>query len=184
MLKYILTFLLCAIPKFALADASEAYLMQKRVVEQMKAEYPGVEVKMVWEPCEQVNAFYYWAEKKIVMCTETESAPGVGVVFAAHEMGHAIAHQLLNVEDEGMADEIAADFLVRNGYSMELLQTSLYFKERPNQGRSSRAGHPAPAYRAWFFACMAASVDGHKGCQEVARITRVKLALRLHYFRS
>jgi hypothetical protein len=166
------------------APATEAFLAQQAVVSAMEEMYPEVEVEIVWRPCGQVNAFYYPSDKRIVMCTETEKIPGAAVFFAAHEMGHAVAIQLLSTRDEAAADEIAALAMLELGMGKELLEAAIYFKKDGNQYHEDGDSHPSHGYRAWFLACMGASMDGAPAaCVNLANTTRMKWWVRLHLFR-
>lgn len=142
---------------------SEVYQAQWDMIEIMREEYPEVEVEVRWIPCGMKNAFYLPSKQMVVLCTEMDPHPGAAVLFAAHEFAHAVTHQLIDVLDEGSADEIAAVSMVRAGKYQELLEAGLYWKRKATQGHLKGDDHPSAGYRAWFFTCMG-SVDTNAEC--------------------
>ena len=148
-----------AAEKPAAAKATKTFLAQKDIVEKMNALYPDVTVDVRWEPCGTLNSFYYFNAQKIILCTEFEAYPGAAVFVAAHEMAHAIQHQLTDVTSEQDADELAALAMVKFGYTDELLDAAMFWKQRSYQGRTGEE-HPAAGFRAWELACIAAGSEG------------------------
>jgi hypothetical protein len=186
-----LLFLACSAAKFIPAaesstpsiPASKVFKAQKRIIELMKGEYPGVKAEVVWVPCGQKNAFYYPSLQKIVLCTEMEEHPETALLMAAHEMGHAITDQIIDMTDEGAADELAALAMVKHGYATELLVASLYWKRKTIQGHLAGDDHPSAGYRAWFFSCMASAYDNQpQHCVDLYYTTQLKWLLRLKVY--
>lgn len=164
--------------------ASETFLKQKDIIEKMNRSYPAVEVDVRWEPCEMENSFYYYRgprEGQIVLCTEMESAPSAAIFFAAHEMAHAIQHQLTDGSTEQDADELAALLMIKHGYTKELLDTAVWWKKQEHQGRTGEE-HPASGFRAWEIACIAVGSEaGAQGqCAALYLGLRVRWSHRLH----
>ena len=186
-----LLFLACSAAKFVPVaaagstsqPASEVFQAQKRLINSMKEDYPEVEVDVTWMPCGQKNAFYFPSIKRIVLCTEMEDHPEAALLFAAHEMGHAVTHQLIDVLDEGAADELAAIAMVKHGHATELLVSALYWAKKNFKGHIVGDDHPSAGYRAWFFSCMASAYDGApKQCVDLYYTTAVKWLLRLKVY--
>lgn len=131
-----------------------------------------------WKSCGQENGFYSPDLNVIWLCTEFMAHPKVAVFVAAHEMGHAVTWQLLDVLDEESADEVAALALLANGQGDVVLEAALYFQALKGEGKGG--GHPAHQFRAWNLACLAAGADGHPAkCESLYEATRYRWARRL-----
>lgn len=163
----------------SISPASRVYLNQSAIINSMRHSFPDVEVNVVWKPCGEYNAFYYAGSKTIVLCTEMEAFPDAAVFFAAHEMGHAITHQLLSELNEADADELAALALIEDDQATLLAKAGLYWKVKSFQGHIKNDPHPSAGYRAWFLVCMAAGLDSPGECQDLLEITAWKWQLRL-----
>ena len=138
---------------------SDTYRAQRDVITKINSLFPNVEVDVRWAPCGEMNAFYDVEEKTILLCTELEEHPGLAVFAAAHEMGHALTHQLTSVTSEQSADEIAALSLIKFGYQKELLEAAVYFAAgRPAHVPGDE--HPGAGFRAWELACIETGSDG------------------------
>lgn len=163
--------------------SSPVFLAQLAVMKDMYAQYTGLEVEVIWWPCETLNSFYSPSDKQIILCTEFAEYPEVAVFVAAHEMGHAIAFQLLKVADEESADEIAALALIETGRALQLLEAALYFKMEGGD-RVGGAGHPSNNFRAWNLACLAAGADGSPAkCVALYQGTKARWEQRLAKWR-
>lgn len=150
-------------PKY---PATSVFMAQWDIIDKMNRQFPDVEVDIRWMPCGMENSFYVPALKTIVLCTEFERFPQTAVYIAAHEMAHAIQHQLTDVSSEQDADELAALSLVRHGYTTALMCAAMYWRLEPNQGRTGEE-HPANGFRAWELACIAdgSTKDGTAECR-------------------
>jgi hypothetical protein len=170
--------------------SSSVFLRQAAVVDAMGDRYPGVEYDLWFYPCRTQNSFYFpvtgyypgygsFDAHDIVLCTEFNAYPRVAVYVAAHEMAHAITHQVLGVLDEESADEVAALELIRLGLLQELLDGSLYWAAAGGD-ETGDSGHPANNFRAWNLACLASGADGHPAeCVALYRGTLARWEARL-----
>lgn len=174
---------------------SEIYTMQETIINKMNKDYPQVKVDIVWRPCGSFNSFYNPAKTdtflfpptkaKIELCTEMSAYPGAGLLFAAHEFGHAMTDQITDTMSETDADEIGALALINFGYQKELLEAALYFKQSPQQAHEPGDEHMSHGLRAWFFTCIesGSEVGNHQGSQECVELyhaTSLKWFKRFH----
>jgi hypothetical protein len=79
--------------------------------------FDGVRTTVTWRDCGVVNAYYYPAEKTVVMCNELKGAADAGTIrfILAHELSHSVIMQLeipYTTHHEGAADELAALMLI------------------------------------------------------------------------
>lgn len=171
----------------AATPATDTYISQLRIINAMSADYPTVQWQVRWVPCGEENASYTPSTYTIEICTEIESHPGAAILFAAHEMGHAVAYQMAGVSDENAADEVGALAMLRHGYGRELLDASRYYLALPIHPRMPFDPHPTPSFRAWHMACMAAgamatedrSMEVSPACTALYQATRVFWSTRL-----
>ncbi len=140
--------------------ASSVFIRQRILINQMNVLYPSVDVTVVWAPCGQENALYFPESKTILLCTELEQIPDAALGVAAHEMAHAITHQLTGVSDEQDADEVAALAMIRLGYQDEVMALANWFLTFPEQGHERGDPHPGARFRAWEFACIESGSEG------------------------
>lgn len=161
--------------------ASAVYRAQADIIEKMNSLYPGVEVEVRWEPCDEENSYYQPWDHTIHLCTEMEAHPSAAVVFAAHEMGHAITTQLLSVGGEQEADELAALAMIKFDHRQELLDAALYYKEQADQDHIPGDPHPSNRFRAWEMACIEAGSepDATGECRDLYQGLRVRWNARL-----
>ncbi len=160
--------------------ASDVYSAQKRIIREMNDLYPTVEVTVMWAPCGMVNAAYFPDYHAIVLCTELEQYPDAALGVAAHEMGHAITHQLTDTTDEQDADEVAALSMVHLGYQRELLALGLFFAGMPSEHQAGDP-HPGPGFRAWELMCIEAGSEGQPPeCVLLFNGLKVRWEHRLH----
>lgn len=178
-----LILLIACAPTPARADTSDVYREQEKIIETMNGYFPEVEVTVVWRPCGHMNAYYASRSRLIILCTELGRNRSVALLFAAHEMGHAITHQLTSHVDEQAADELAAMAMIMGGYTKELLDSAIYFRLKKEQGHVKGDPHPSAGYRAWFFACMG-SWDSNDDCRRLAEVTTLKWINRLKTYRG
>ncbi len=169
-------------PKAAHSVATDVYASQMTLIESMAKDFPTVEADVRWLPCGEENSAYSPAERTIYLCTDMDIHPGPALMFAAHEMGHAIATQLAGTADESAADQIGALEMIRHGLTGELLEGALYFKAQDQQGHWDGDPHPSNGFRAWHMACLAdgSGPDGSPICQALYQSTKAYWDLRLH----
>lgn len=160
---------------------SPVFAQQWEVISEMAKQHPEVKVDIHWIPCGEVNGFYSIEEKDIYLCTETAQYPELAVFVAAHEMGHAIAVQLLHVDDEESADEIGALALIEMGKFDDLMGAALWFLNRSLIYDSpSSYGHPSSGFRAWNLACLLVGAeDPRHRCRALYLGTKMRWDRRL-----
>lgn len=165
---------------------SQVYMNQWRIIQHMAIEYPTVGVKVQWIPCGEENSYYDPETKTISLCTEMSAHSGAAVFFAAHEMGHAITHQLTYTVNEIDADEIGALAMIKYDFSQELLDAALYHLNQDIQGHIYWDPHPSNGFRAWYLTCLESGSENDFGlsgpveCKWLYRATRMKWDMRLH----
>ena len=161
--------------------ATSVYIRQLDIIKKMNSIYPEVNVHVTWEPCGEENSYYTDDDQTIHLCTEMEAKPSLGIFFAAHEMGHAITHQITSVTSEQDADEIAALAMVKFGFQKELLEAALDFKKLPNQDHIPGEEHPGNGFRAWELACIEDGSEelGSAECRDLYQGLRVRWNARL-----
>jgi hypothetical protein len=136
------------------STASGVYAAQEHVIDQMRADYPTVDVDVRWMPCGQENSYFEPDTGTIGLCTEMDVHPGAALFFAAHEMGHAVTGELAGTYDEQAADTVGALAMIRHGYQLELLDAALYHASQKVQGHWPGDPHPSNGYRSWFLTCL------------------------------
>lgn len=135
-------------------SATYVFEQQLKIIRQMSRDF-HVDVDVAWMPCGEENSMYYPNENRVVLCTEMAEHPGAAVMFAAHEMGHAVTNNLIDVLDENDADEIAALAMVRHGWWNEMLEGSIYYlSDGSPLTHVPGDDHPSEGFRAWEFACL------------------------------
>lgn len=141
--------------------------------------FSGVEVRVVWESCGQVNAFYLPKERKVILCTELHGrlTPGQIRFLLAHELGHAVIHQR-GIPVVGYSDEIAADMLASyvlyfGGMAGDILDASRFFLDLGNP-EDPTDPHPGDVRRGLYLACLGRGEAGGFWCG--AMFLRNKLA--------
>lgn len=134
-------------------SATYVFRQQWKMIRQMSKDF-HVDVTVMWMPCGEENSMYYPDENRIVLCTEMAEHPGAAIMFAAHEMGHAVTNNLLSETDENDADEIGALAMIRHEWWNEMLEGAIYYQENPPLEHIPGDPHPATGFRAWEFACL------------------------------
>ncbi len=119
---------------------------------------PGMEIHAEVVKCGFVNAFYSPMYKALIICQElVEQYPTIVPAVVAHEMAHAIIHQLdvpITGSEEDAADELSAVVLGNTGHADDLLEVALWFKATKDNGDVTDTHSPS-SRRAWTFACLA-----------------------------
>ncbi len=120
--------------------------------------YPGVQVTVTWQPCGHVNAFYLPRLRAVVMCEELIDNPAARFFFA-HEMAHAVIHQLgipFTVSEEGAADELAAMVMVLAGHEKDVEAAADWFATKYVEGYRVHPldDHPDHLKRALTLKCL------------------------------
>ena len=145
------------------SDAANAVFRSQRYIVAMMSLQYNVMANVVWEPCGEENSYFRNepGNPTIILCTEMAAHPGAAMMFAAHEMGHAVTIALADIADESAADEIAMISMARYGFLKEMLDGAIYYLS-DGMPLDHRPGdtHPGNGYRAWEFACVAAGADG------------------------
>jgi hypothetical protein len=161
--------------------ASQTFLAQRQIIEEMNSVYPDVEVDVRWEPCEEENSFYQPSDQSIHLCTEFEAYPGAAVYVAAHEMAHAIQMQRLDTTGEQDADELAALALIHFGHQQALLDGALYWRTQDRQAHHPGDEHPGAGFRGWELACIedGSEPDGSAECKALYQGLRIRWNTRL-----
>jgi hypothetical protein len=122
-------------------------------------QFDGVEVTVGWRKCGQVNAFYYYNAKRVVLCNELQKLPaGVIRYILAHELSHAVIMQLdvaYTTHHEGAADELAALMLIWTGREEDVLAGAVFWAtlDRPEDPFDDHFGDMR---RAVNLACLVA----------------------------
>ncbi len=122
----------------------------------------GMSISVEYRDCGFWNAYYYPSAKKVVICNEL-FASGTGVVqfVTAHEMAHAIIHQLalpIPGSEEAAADELAAMALAVTGRLQAVLDMAVFYAEHPGT-ESVRADHQSNNKRGWVLVCYGAGAE-------------------------
>lgn len=124
---------------------------------------PGVKVKVEQKDCGEVNAYYYYLERRIVMCNELKAfSPGLSRFILAHEMAHAIIWQRgipYTGSGEVAADELAAWILSIRGDQAAVIAAAEFFAEDPDE-EDPWDDHPSDARRAATLVCLAVQSQG------------------------
>lgn len=157
------------------------------VVEAMSADYDMDDIRVVFVPCGEVNAYYLAGWGLIAMCIESRVDPLVEAFFAAHEMGHAITNRYAKYVDEEAADEIATLSLIEHYNYKPALAAAIHWLGETHLTWVPSDGHPTYLYRAWEIACLVggslpADRDPsaeHEACAEYYRATKLRWAHRL-----
>lgn len=163
---------------------SQVFRRQREIIRQMSEDY-GVNITVSWKPCDQENSYYTGGlEPLIELCTEMSQHPGAAVMFAAHEMGHAVTDALASMVDEGAADELAMLAMVKHGYKQEMLEGALYYLQDTDLPLYHIRGdsHPSNLYRAWEFSCVESGSPGEGGppeCVQLYEGLKLKWEMRL-----
>ena len=146
----------------------------------MRADFPNIEISLMWHPCFMVNAFYDPRSKTIRMCEEIEDLGQGSVMALAHEFGHAITHQVTDTMAESDADEIGALEMLKYGKHQGIIDQVKWFKSM-NFGHIKGDPHPSPFYRAWELACLELGSRQEFGkCPDFYQATRLKWLMRLN----
>ena len=173
-------------PHVGRGDASEVYLKQNQVVQDIAEHWKDAGLKfdgVYWEPCKQENSYFYPGYRQVELCTEMSQYPEAAVFFAAHEMGHALAWQLAGTMDEASADQIGALEMARMGLREEMLGTAVYFAEATRQDHTRGENHPGNHQRARFLMCMEDGAEEHPSdpeCGAMLQGLRAYWDYRLH----
>lgn len=123
----------------------------------------GMDVKVEWRQCGEVNGFYEFDEHTLVMCYELlELSPGFVRFVAAHEMSHAIIMQL-DIPYTGLhemaADELGAVVLHVLDRQADILDAAEYFHKL---GRPEAPWDPHPGdLRRWVLLTLLAGENGY-----------------------
>lgn len=175
--------------EIAALQPTDPYWRQIELIAIMGASYP-VNVDIIRAECGQENSFYYgydiykdWGLKKptIVLCKEMDKYPDTALLYAAHEMGHAITDLYTDTLSESDADELAALAMIGLGYNTELFVASVYFLRENFLGHVREDGHAPAGYRAWILRCLeeGSQDDGSEECKALYKSTDMKWYLRL-----
>ena len=173
------------IPNSPQLHLDDVFVDQVELILDMQKAFPLADVQIYHKACGEENSYYYQASEgnpaKIVLCSEMDAYPDVALMFAAHEMGHAISDAYADIMDEQSADEIGALAMIAFGHTEELYMSSFYYIQDPIQGHRKDDPHPANSFRAWFLSCMAQGAEGVGGeeCVELFKAEDMKWALRL-----
>jgi hypothetical protein len=138
--------------------------------------FDGVETRVTWETCGEINAYYFPSQRKVVLCTELQAfSPGVVRYILAHELSHAVIMQrdvAYTTSHEGAADELAALVLIWMGRDTDVLEGARFWATlgRPENPFDDHFGD---VRRAWNMTCLVAGSrdDGiySRGCTETYR---------------
>lgn len=126
----------------------------KLVVDEMPE---GVDVFLSWRECQGINGAYLPDFAVLYMCYEDADVPGLSEAIAAHEVAHAIFHQMnwpgVNEDnEERLADEYSAVYLGTHGYQANMLVEARWFMQLPDVEGDT---HPQPIKRGLDMACWA-----------------------------
>jgi putative metallopeptidase DUF4344 len=116
-------------------------------------QYDGVDTRVVWRECGEVNAYYIPARQEVVLCTELELlrlTPGVMQHVVAHELAHGVIVQR-NIPYTGSgevaADELSSYVLHAMGYDQALREAARWYALR-NEVVPPYDDHPSDMKRA------------------------------------
>jgi hypothetical protein len=192
-------FLACAPPSMAQAapqpvaelHISDVFVKQVELINQMNETFPLVDIQIVRTECKQENSFYWsrdlakqqgWVKPRIELCSEMDKYPDAALMFAAHEMGHAISDFYTDTLDEQNADELGALAMIAFGHQKELLGSVQYYLSDDVQGHVPGDDHPSNGFRAWFLTCMEQGSEKNaqdQMCVAVYNGTSIKWFMRL-----
>lgn len=155
--------------------AGEPFTTEVIGVERIRKEMslPGVEVDVIWVECGHVNAFYFSSiglafgrvvfPRTVALCKElTQINPAIARWIMAHEMAHAIIHQLqipVTGSEEAAADELAAVYLGLVGRTDDLLIVAEHWFNS-NRAENPFGSHPSDMRRGIMALCMATGQMG------------------------
>lgn len=146
---------------------SEVYEMQYELLKAEEAMFPkvleGKGVDIRWIPCGEENAFFDPDGHTIYLCTEMEAYPDAALLFAAHELGHAIGYAYLSESSEREADDIGMLSMLELGLHDELVRAADYYDMQVVTGHYPGDPHPPTKYRSWEAKCLA---TGWKALQD------------------
>jgi hypothetical protein len=118
---------------------------------------PGMKVSLSYRDCGQVNAYYWYATKTVVICNELLDEPIGFVRFVmAHEMAHAVIMQKdipYTGSHEDAADQLAAVFLYVNDMREDIYEAAEWFYQWRDAEPSPLDDHTWPHQRAWQLFC-------------------------------
>lgn len=120
--------------------------------------FAGVSAPYGWEDCGQRNAYYFPAERRIILCNELRGhiTPGILHFYLAHEMSHAVIHQLhipFTGSEEVAADELAALVLSLDGMARDVAETGSMFLDQARP-EIPWDPHPGDVRRGVTLLCM------------------------------
>lgn len=172
---------LCGVAGARDTSASDVYVSQQKVVDQMSAKF-GVEVTTRWEPCGEVNAYYSGDDNSITFCTELADYPAFARAVAAHEMAHAVLYNLTGDIGEYAADELAAVWLLRDADDVSAMQgLATYFITNASPKRLGGL-HPSDVYRAvWAIKMVDGYLKADKASQTMFDAMVLRYDLRLKF---
>lgn len=171
-------------------SASEVYEAQYELIQAEEDLYPRIKdkVDVRWLPCGQENSAYDPEKKVVWLCTEMNEHPAAAMLFAAHELGHAVTQEYFSTESEREADDIGMLALLEigGGAGADLLdEAGNYYDAQLIQGHYPGDPHPPTAYRGWEAHCLAqgyrASKSGGEMTPQEAESVVFYLALKLQY---
>lgn len=157
---------------FSPARADNPVILEESAAKQRWAEMivdsmtlDGMETDVLFADCGQVNAFYFYEAKTIVICNELIETVNFGTLrfIVAHEMAHAIIVQKdlpYTGSHEDAADELAAVYLYTMGMQRDILDTAYWFYGMRANRPDPWDDHTPAYYRAHKLACL---YDGATG---------------------
>lgn len=139
----------------------------------------GVKVTVQWKQCGFLNSAYEDKTQTITMCYELfKLPPGVIRFVAAHEMTHAILHQLdlpFTGMEELAADEYAGEWMLTHGFKDDVKAAIHWFDSFPSGLHGAEDPydeHPSDARRSWQLEYMWAGYLGYFHQNDWKRIQR------------
>lgn len=119
--------------------------------------FDGVETKITWDTCGQVNAYYHPSTRTVTLCNELKTLPpGVIRYVLAHELSHSVIMQrgvAYTGSHEASADELAAVMLILLGNEQDVLAGAAFWA---GLGRDEDPydDHPGDLRRAHTLRCL------------------------------
>lgn len=138
-------------------SASQVYRAQYDLIQAEEDLYPRIKDKIDvrWLPCGQENSAYNPDSHTVFLCTEMNEHPAAAMLFAAHELGHAITQEYFSTESEREADDIGMLSLIDLGLVDVLDEAGDYYDTQIVTGHYPGDPHPPTKYRGWEAHCLA-----------------------------
>jgi hypothetical protein len=125
--------------------------------------FDGVQTKIEWEECGEINAYYWREARTVTMCTELlVLKPGAIRFILAHELAHGVITQRdvpYTSHHEAAADELATLMLIWMGRADDVHAAAEFWFEQG--GDEDATDDHFSGHRRWFnLECLAYGATG------------------------